>query len=58
MNLFLIIVVTDKIQKDLKKILINYQNEGILIYETDSYTFPQKITLSKSLIERFEKEEL
>ena len=53
-----IIVVTDKIQKDLKKILINYQNEGILIYETDSYTFPQKITLSKSLIERFEKEEL
>ena len=53
-----IIVVTDKIQKDLKKILISYQNEGILIYETDSYTFPQKITLFKSLIERFEKEEL
>ena len=53
-----IIVVADTIQQDLKKILLDFQNNGIEIYKTDSYSSPKKTILTKTIKERFEKEEI
>ena len=53
-----IIIVGDDIQRDLKKIFLKFQEKGIDIYLTDGYTFPQKVKLTKTIKERFEKEEI
>lgn len=53
-----IIVVGDTIQKDLRKIFFEFQNQGIEFYITDGYTYIEKYTLKKTLKEKFEKEEL
>lgn len=53
-----IIVVGNSVQKDLKKILLKFQDTMIDIYLTDGYLQPQKIRLVKTLKERLEKEEL
>lgn len=53
-----IIIVGNEVQKDLKKIFLNFQNAGIEICLTDGYLQPQKIKLVKTIKERFEKEEL
>ena len=53
-----IIIVGDVIQRDLKKIFLKFQEKGIDIYITDGYTFPQKVKLTKTIKERFEKEEI
>ena len=53
-----IIIVGDAIQRDLKKIFLKFQEKGIDIYITDGYTFPQKVKLTKTIKERFEKEEI
>ena len=53
-----IIIVGDEIQRDLKKIFLKFQEKGIDIYITDGYTFPQKVKLTKTIKERFEKEEI
>lgn len=53
-----IIVVSSDIQKDLKKIFLKFQENGIEFYITDGYIKPQKVILKKTIKERFEKEEL
>ena len=53
-----IIVVGNTIQRDLKKIFLRFQEKGIEIYITDGYSFPKKVILTKTMKERFEKEEL
>jgi len=53
-----IIVVGDAIQKDLRKIFFEFQDSGIEFYITDSYLPAKKIILTKTLKEKFEKEEL
>lgn len=53
-----IIVVGNTIQKDLKKIFFEFQDAGIEIYLTDGYLPAKKVILTKTFIERFEKEEL
>ena len=53
-----IIIVGDGIQRDLKKIFLKFQEKGIDIYLTDGYTFPSKVKLTKTIKERFEKEEI
>ena len=53
-----IIVVSDNIKRDLKKILLTFQNNGIEVYITDGYINPKKIILTKTLSERLEKEEI
>lgn len=53
-----IIIVGDAIQRDLKKIFLKFQEKGIDIYLTDGYKFPQKVKLTKTIKERFEKEEI
>ena len=46
------------IKRDLKKILLTFQNNGIEVYITDGYINPKKIILTKTLSERLEKEEI
>ena len=53
-----IIVVSDNIKRDLKKILLTFQNNGMKVYITDGYINPKKIILTKTLSERLEKEEI
>ena len=53
-----IIVVGDKIQRDLKKIFLKFQEKGMEIYITDGYVFPKKVILIKTIKERLEKEEI
>ncbi len=53
-----IIVVGDKIQPDLKKIFLKFQEKGMEIYITDGYVFPKKVILTKTIKERLEKEEI
>ena len=53
-----IIVVGETIQRDLKKIFLKFQEKGIDIYITDGYTLPKKVKLTKTIKERFEKEEI
>ena len=53
-----IIVVTNTIQRDLRKIFFEFQDEGIDFYLTDGYTSAKKVILKKTLKEKFEKEEL
>ena len=53
-----IIVVGDTIQRDLKKFFLKFQEKGIEIYITDSYSSPKKVILAKTIKERFEKEEI
>ena len=53
-----IIIISNTIQRDLRKIFFSFQDAGIEIYSTDGYKFPQKIKLNKTLKEHLEKEEL
>ena len=53
-----IIVVSNTIQRDLRKIFFYFQDAGIEIYLTDSYNNAKKVILKKTLKERLEKEEL
>ena len=53
-----IIIVSNTIQRDLKKIFLKFQEKEIEIYITDGYSFPKKVILTKTIKERFEKEEL
>ena len=53
-----IIVVGNTIQRDLKKIFLKFQDNGIEIYLTDGYSPAKKVILTKTVKERFEKEEL
>lgn len=57
-GIYKIILIGITIQPDLKKILFEFQNEGIEIYLTDGYVYAKKIILKKTLKERLEKEEL
>ena len=57
-NIKKIIVVGNKIQRDLKKIFLEFQNKGIEIYLTNGYSIAKKVVLKKTLKERLEKEEL
>lgn len=53
-----IIVVGETIQRDLKKFFLKFQEKGIEIYITDSYSSPKKVILAKTIKERFKKEEI
>ena len=53
-----IIVIGDCIQRDLKKILMQFQATGIEIYLTDGFLPIKKVKLKNTLKELFEKEEL
>ena len=53
-----IIIVGNKLEKDIRKIFFNFQKLGIDIYFTDGYMPIQKVKLKKTLKEKFEKEEL
>ena len=53
-----IIVVGETIQPDLKKIFLEFQEKGIDIYVTNGYLSPKKIKLTKTIKERFKKEEI
>ena len=57
-GIYKIIVVGNNVQRDLRKIFFDFQNDGIEIYLTDGYRKAKKITLKKTLRERLEKEEL
>ena len=53
-----IIVVSSKIERDLRKIFFKFQDVGIEFYLTDGYNELQKVVLKKTLKEKLEKEEL
>ena len=53
-----IIVVGNKIQRDLRKIFFEFQKKGISFFLTDGYNIPKNIVLKKTVKERFEKEEI
>lgn len=53
-----IIVVGNKIERDLRKIFFKFQDKGIEFYLTDSYLPAEKIILKKTIKEKLEKEEL
>lgn len=53
-----IIVVGDKIQRDLRKIFFKFQDAGFEFYLTDGFSEIKKVVLKKNLKELFEKEEL
>ena len=57
-NIDKIIVISDTVNSDIKKILLNFQSKGIEIYITDGYVYPKKIILKKTIKEKFEKEEI
>lgn len=53
-----IIVVGNKIERDLRKIFFKFQDAGIEFYLTDGYKKIEKYILRKTLKERLQKEEL
>lgn len=53
-NINKIIVRTEKLQKDLKKILYKYQKEGIKIFLTDGYEEPKNVKIRKPLFDDFD----
>ena len=53
-----IIIVSKEIQKDLKKIFLNFQDNDIKLHFTEGYLPAKNIVLHKTFKERFEKEEL
>lgn len=53
-----IIVVGNKINKDLRKIFFEFQNKGIEIYLTNGYLPKKKVILKKTFKEKLEKEEI
>lgn len=53
-----IIIVGEKIQRDLRKIFFDFQKAGIEFFLTDGYSPLNKIVLRKTTKEYFEKEEL
>ena len=57
-NITKIIVVGEKINRDLRKIFFKFQDAGITFYKTDGYSKIEKVILKKTIKERFEKEEL
>lgn len=57
-NITKIIVVGDTVQRDLRKIFFEFQDAGVEFFLTDGYENVKKIKLTKTLKEKFEKEEL
>jgi len=57
-NINKIIVVGNKINRDLRKIFFKFQNAGIEFYLTDGYSPAKKVILKRTIKERLEKEEL
>lgn len=57
-GIYKIIVVGNKIQRDLRKIFFEFQKAGIEIYLTDGYKTAEKVMLKNTLKKRLEKEEL
>ena len=57
-DIYKIIVVGNTIQRDLRKIFLEFQDAGIDFYLTDGYTSAKKVILKKTLKEHLEKEEL
>lgn len=53
-----IIVIGNSIHRDLRKIFFEFQDAGIAFYLSDGYIEAKKIILTKTLKEKFEKEEL
>ena len=53
-----IVLVGEKINRDLRKIFFKFQDAGITFYKTDGYSKIEKVILKKTIKERFEKEEL
>ncbi len=53
-----IIVIGNKIQRDLRKIFFEFQNEGIEIFLTDGYNPEKKVVLKKTIKERLEGEDV
>lgn len=53
-----IIVVSEKVQRDLRKIFFKYQDAGIKICLTNGFDEINEVKLKKTIKERFEKEEL
>ena len=53
-----IIIVGEKINRDLRKIFFKFQEAGIEFYQTDGYSKIKRQILKKTLKEKFEKEEL
>ena len=53
-----IIVVGNRIQRDLRKIFFEFQDAEIEFYLTDGYISAKKVILRKTLKEKLEKEEL
>lgn len=53
-----IIVVGEKINRDLRKIFFKFQDNGIEFYQTNGYSNTKKVILKKTIKEKFEKEEL
>ena len=53
-----IILVSNDVQHDLKKIFLKFQENGIKFYLTNGYSEAKEITLRKTFKEFFEKEEL
>lgn len=47
-----IIVVSSKIQRDLRKILYKFQKEKIKIFLTDGYNIPKEVNVRKTLIDK------
>lgn len=57
-NITKIIIVSKKVERDLRKIFFKFQSKGIDFYITDGYHELKKIHLKKTIKELFEKEEL
>ena len=57
-NIDKIIVIGERIEKDLRKIFFKFQNANIKFYITDGYSPLKQVNLKKTLKERFEKEEI
>lgn len=57
-NITTFIIISQSVQKDLRKIFFKFQDAGINFFLSDGYTFIKKIRLNKTLREKLEKEEL
>jgi hypothetical protein len=53
-----IIIITNKLQTDLKKIFIKFQKNGINFYLTNGYDEPQKTTIKLSIVDKLQKEDI
>ena len=57
-NIHKILVIGNEVHRDLRKIFLKFQKEGISIYLSNGYLPAKKVILRKTLKERLEKEEL